>query len=164
MRQESLRKKPGRGWREEGKWNHFLFLQSVSAGKKSAPASECLRLSALQSWELFIQNLAPSGFTFQNPIPTLNLKGAGRLELTTHSMELSTGQTSACWIPADDQDAQNMRAERAPARGIPYTLVVKTAKSCTQKGVLVLTQSTLQKDSFRVCKQRETQTVFAGNE
>ena len=54
-------------------------------------------------------------------------------------MELSTGQTGACWIPADDQDARNMRAERAPARGIPYTLVVKTAKSYTQKGVLILT-------------------------
>ena len=57
-----------------------------------------------------------------------------------------------------------MCAERAPARGIPYTLVVKTAKSCTQKGVLILTQSTLQKDSFRVCKQREIQTVLVGNE
>ena len=50
-----------------------------------------------------------------------------------------------------------MPAERASGRGIPYTLVVvKTAKSCTQKGVLLLTQSTLQKDSFQVCKQRET--------
>ena len=50
-----------------------------------------------------------------------------------------------------------MPAERASGRGIPYTLVaVKTAKSCAQKGVLLLTQTTLQKDSFRVCKQRET--------
>lgn len=50
-----------------------------------------------------------------------------------------------------------MLAEGASGRGIPYPLVVvKTAKSRAQKGVLVLTPSTLQKDSFRVCKQRET--------
>ena len=79
---------------ERGRKRKPLFpLQSLSAGKKSAPVSGSLWFSASQSWELFIQNLAPFGFTLQNPIPTLNLKGAGRLALTAHSTELSAGQT-----------------------------------------------------------------------
>lgn len=120
------------------------------------------------NWEPVIQNLVPSSFIFRYSIPPLNLKGPGRLELTTcgtlvrHVAQHGTNGVFS-WILGDDQDARDRLLERATlAAGVLVSSSCEYSSNLHPGGCTYRHSLHFKRTPFQFVSRRKVSYSFGG--